>query len=85
MLSDAEKKVKERIRSIRAHIESINPEEFILSEVRREEDGHTLVWPIEKTSYVRKIVLHHTAENNLKSLSDEELLRSMYYYHAITR
>ena len=31
------------------------------------------------------MVLHHTAENNIKNLSDPELLRSIYYYHTVVR
>ncbi len=51
----------------------------------RSENGHELVWPLEKTRKVEKIVLHHTAENNLKDLDDASLLRSTYRYHAVTR
>lgn len=84
-VSEATKQYRERVQAIRKHLESVNSEEFDLAEVINEEGGHELVWPIEKTKYVRKIVLHHTAENNLKALDDEELIRSMYYYHTITR
>ena len=49
------------------------------------EDGHPLVWPIEKTRTVQKIVIHHTAENNVNEDDDETLMRGIYYYHAIVR
>lgn len=83
--SEATKKQLEKNAAIESYLQTKYPEESKINEVIRTENGHDLVWPIEKTQNVREIVLHHTAENNVKSLSDPELMRSMYYYHAITR
>ncbi len=54
--------------------------------LRRTEEGHRLVWPIEKTESIDRIVIHHTAENiEAMEASDEVYLRDIYKYHAITR
>lgn len=52
----------------------------------RYEWWNELVWPIEKTKRVEKIIIHHTAEWSSNDWrSDAEAIRSMYYYHTITR
>lgn len=53
--------------------------------VLRNENGHRLVWPIQKTRQVNRIVIHHTAESLDKQATDEVYLRDIYKYHAITR
>lgn len=83
--SEASKKQLEKNAAIASYLQTKYPEESKINEVIRTENGRSLVWPIEKTQYVQKIVLHHTAENNVRSLSDPELMRSIYYYHTITR
>ncbi|MDD2694089.1 MAG: N-acetylmuramoyl-L-alanine amidase [Candidatus Gracilibacteria bacterium] len=60
-----------------------NTEKFV--SVLRYENGHRLVWPIQKTRQVNRIVIHHTAESLDKQASDEVYLRDIYKYHAITR
>jgi hypothetical protein len=50
-----------------------------------QENGHELVWPIEKTKTVQKIVIHHSAEDNKTDKDDLTLLRGIYYYHAMVR
>ncbi len=76
---------REKIAKIESHLKANFPEQYGSVETIAEENGRKLVWPIEKSKKVEKIVLHHTAENNLKDLSDEELLRSTYRYHAVSR
>ena len=49
------------------------------------EGGRPLVWPIEKTKRVEKIVVHHTDENNVTEHDDATLMRGIYYYHAMVR
>lgn len=83
--SEATKKQLEKNSAIANYLQTKYPEESKINEVIRTENGRNLVWPIEKTQYVQKIILHHTAENNVRSLSDPELIRSIYYYHTITR
>lgn len=83
--SEASLKAEAKNNQIESHLRKEYPQEFVTNEVIRSENGNDLVWPIEKTKYVQKITLHHTAEANSKDLSDEEVMRSMYYYHTIVR
>lgn len=76
---------REKMRKIEEHLSSRFPEQYGSVETTFEENGRKLVWPIERSKKVEKIVLHHTAENNLKDLSDAELLRATYRYHAVNR
>ncbi|MFZ3232407.1 MAG: hypothetical protein WA194_02570 [Patescibacteria group bacterium] len=84
-MSAATKAAQEKAARIESHIATAFPEQYLSVETIRNENGHELVWPIEKTRKVEKVVLHHTAENNLKDLDDASLLRSTYRYHAVTR
>ena len=43
-----------------------------------------LAWPIEQTEYVKWIVIHHTDTNGMER-SSEELVRSIYNYHSVSR
>lgn len=79
------KAYREKMARIEAHIANAFPGQYEPVETIAQENGHELVWPIEKTRRVEKVVLHHTAENNLKDLDDASLLRSTYRYHAVTR
>ena len=78
-------KAQQHQNDLEFYLASHYPGEYNSVDVSREENGHKLVWPIEHTSEVKKIVIHHTAENNLKNLSDAELLRATYYYHTVSR
>lgn len=52
--------------------------------VSKNDAGEKLLWPLEYASKIRKIIIHHTASNG--DLSDQEsVLRSIYYYHAVTK
>lgn len=51
----------------------------------RYENGHELVWPIEKVKKVDRIVIHHTAESIKPGISDEAMIRGIYAYHAVSR
>lgn len=79
------KAYREKMARIEAHIANGFQDQYLSVETVKSENGHELVWPIEKTRKVEKVVLHHTAENNLKDLDDASLLRSTYRYHAVTR
>ncbi|NRH20438.1 hypothetical protein HOO68_00120 [Candidatus Gracilibacteria bacterium] len=50
----------------------------------RTENGHILVWPIEKVKQISRIVLHHTAESMDTTKSDEDMLRGIYAYHTLS-
>lgn len=84
-ISAAALKAQEHTNALEFYIATNYTDMYTSVETIREEWGHKLVWPIERTKKVEKIVIHHTAENNLKDLSDEELIRSTYYYHAVNR
>jgi N-acetylmuramoyl-L-alanine amidase/Stage II sporulation protein len=51
----------------------------------RNEGGRPLVWPIEKTKQVNRIIIHHTAESMDKQADDETLIRAIYQYHTLSR
>jgi hypothetical protein len=76
---------RQKVATIENHLKTGFAEQYASVETVREENGHKLVWPLEKTKRVEKVIVHHTAENNLKDLSDAELLRSTYRYHSISR
>ncbi len=70
----------------RWEIEKLFPTTKKIITLRRNEEGHRLIWPIEKTEAVDRIVIHHTAENiEAIEASDEVYLRDIYKYHTITR
>ncbi|PID84589.1 hypothetical protein CSB09_00295 [Candidatus Gracilibacteria bacterium] len=52
--------------------------------IRYTENGHRLVWPIEKTRQKDQIVIHHT-DQKTRGISDEAMIRGVYRYHAISR
>ncbi len=53
--------------------------------VARYENGRQLAWPIQKVKRVDRIIIHHTAESLDRQISDEEMLRAIYAYHAVSR
>lgn len=71
--------------TIATHLATNFPEQDRAIEIIRDENGHPLVWPIQKTKQVERIVIHHTAENNQTSKDDLGLIRGIYYYHTIVR
>lgn len=77
---------EQRIKDIRNYLAVNFPLEDNPVSTITEDYWHKLVWPIEKTKRVEKIFIHHTAEameNNSKD--EDEIMRWMYYYHAMTR
>lgn len=71
--------------AIATHLATDFPEQDQAIERIKEENGHELVWPIEKTKQVERIIIHHTAEDNQKNRDDLTLIRGIYYYHTIVR
>lgn len=70
----------------RQELERLFPDTEKYTSVKRTENGHRLVWPIEKVRQVNRIIIHHTAENiEDTEASDAVFLRDIYKYHAITR
>lgn len=80
--TEKEKKQKEKNKAINEYLSSNFKEDNTLADVIYFEDWHELVWPIQKTNYVKSIVVHHTDTSN--KLSTLEAIRSIYKYHTIT-
>lgn len=75
----AAKKVTDINNFINSHLDGFKTVERITHE-----NGHELVWPIQRMNKVNKIIIHHTADK-IDGRSDTELLRAIYSYHAVTR
>ncbi|EKE28058.1 MAG: Csp protein [uncultured bacterium (gcode 4)] len=79
-------KQDKRISDIRSYLSLNFPLEDNAVSTIRNDNGHALVWPIEKTKRVEKIFIHHTAEAMEWSQRDDaEIMRWIYAYHTITR
>lgn len=79
-------KQEQRIVDIRQYLaKNYSLEDTPIASIKSE-NWHKLVRPIEKTKFVKKIFVHHTAESVANdSRPDAEIMRAMYYYHTITR
>lgn len=80
--TEKEKKLKEKNKAINEYLSKNYKDDNTLSEVISFEDWHELVWPIQKTNYVKSIVVHHTATSNKQTSLDA--IRSIYKHHALT-
>lgn len=69
----------------RKELERLFPDTGKLIIVKRFENGKRLVWPIQKTRAVNRIVIHHTAESLDKQVDDLTYIRDIYKYHALVR
>lgn len=84
-------KTQEQIKNIelwqqrKTDIEKMFPDTAVQTIVKRYENWRRLVWPIQKTRSVNRIVIHHTAESLDKQADDITYLKDIYKYHAITR
>lgn len=83
--SDATLAYEAKNRAIATHLAANFPEQDRAIETVTNENSHPLVWPIEKTKQVERIVIHHTAENNQTNKDDLGLIRGIYYYHTVVR
>jgi len=83
--SEASLRYEEKIKRIRTHLATNFRDQDMVIETKSRENEHVLVWPIEKTKQVERIVIHHTAENNQSNRDDLALIRGIYYYHTIVR
>ena len=67
-------------------LKNIHPEEFQLDRIKKTENGKELLWPLQYSLRVFKVVLHHTAETGVeKGRNPDEVVRSIYAYHAHSR
>lgn len=77
---------EKKVIDIRAYLAKNFPLEDAPISTVRSENWHSLVWNIEKTKLVNKIIIHHTAESLDTNIRDDaDVMRSMYYYHTITK
>lgn len=83
--SDATLKYEQKVSNIRTYLATNFPDQDRAIETVSTDNGHALVWPIEKTKQVDHITIHHTAENNQTNKDDLALIRGIYYYHTIVR
>lgn len=83
--SDATIAYEKKIADIKNLLTSTFPDKEVPIETITKENGHTLVWPIEKTRTIDRIVVHHSAEENRTEKDDLTLLRGIYYYHSMVR
>ena len=82
--TEKQKKAAQKLADINKFVGEKLANQFTTTEMIRTENGQELVWPIQKVQKVNKIVVHHTADK-LDGRSDEEILRAIYAYHAVTR
>jgi hypothetical protein len=72
-LTDAQKAQIEKTKKINEYLKTNFAEDYESIEQIDSEYGHPLVRPIEKTRYVKSIVIHHTASDDITKPSDELL------------
>ncbi len=64
-------------------IKDVHPEEFEIDYIKKTDGGKSLRWPYQYSKRIFKVVIHHTAENNVQNgRSPKEVLRGIYSYHA---
>lgn len=76
------KKDSDKRKEIDAYLMKNYSEENTLISVTKEENWRKLMWPIQKTKYIKWIIIHHTDTFYSWSLDS---IRKIYKYHALTR
>lgn len=62
------------------------PDEYKYAKTLDTENGNTLKWPLQYSSQIKKIVVHHTGETNIvNGRPSDEMVRAIYYYHTIVK
>jgi hypothetical protein len=56
-----------------------------ITSLMRTENGHPLIWPIQKVKQISRIVIHHTAQSMDSTKTDAEMIRGIYAYHTLSR
>ena len=75
-----------RNRATCAKVQKSYPDEFEVTRRTTVQNGHRLLWPLEYSKRVRKVVIHHTAgTGTAPGLPAAAIVRSIYRYHAVTR
>lgn len=81
--TEAQNKQEEKLKSINDLLSTDYKDDNTLNEIIYEEDWHKLFWPIQKTNYVKSIVVHHTDTSTWST--SLEAIRAIYKYHTLTR
>lgn len=81
--TEADKKSKEKTIAVNDYLSKNYKSDNTLMEVIDNENWHELVWPIQKASYIKSIVVHHT--DTAKWMSSYEAVKSIYRFHTLTR
>lgn len=85
-LTEYQKKIKEdrnlKLKSINNYLINIYPENNILVQTIKNENGHSLAWNIQKTKYVKAIVIHHTESEYDNS---KVWINAIYKFHSLNR
>jgi N-acetylmuramoyl-L-alanine amidase/Stage II sporulation protein len=71
--------------AIGKRLKELHPESFTVLTKTRYENGRKLVIPINRSKWVDRIIVHHTAENITQASDDRNVLRAIYEYHVRTR
>ncbi len=80
--TEQERTNREKIYSINEYLSKNYKDNNTLTEVIENEEWHDLVWPIQKTNYVKSIVVHHT--DTQKWVNSYDAIKSIYKYHTLT-
>ena len=86
----AQKKAAQKRQRIYDWLRTDYPQEFVGSVRHTDEDGHKLIWPVENSMVMDKIVVHHTGEwsdtsDKVQARDEAAIVRGIYAYHARTR
>ncbi len=81
---EARRKKQEKLKKMYSYINKYFANENRLVEYRKVENKHKLAWPIEKTNFVKAIVIHHT-HWEYKNKNSLAWIRSIYRFHTLTR
>ncbi len=88
--SDEDKDVSDYVKKL----QELYPDEMKIKDTIYEANGKKLLWPVNLSDKIKKIVVHHTAELNGKDmdgdghyteLDEMAALRSIYYFHTVIR
>lgn len=81
--TESQKYQREKTQAINDFLSKNYKSNNTLSEVINTENWHELVWPIQKTNYIKSIVVHHTDTSNW--INSYDAIKSIYKYHTLTR
>lgn len=73
----------DKLAKINNYLNTSFPEDSKVLETIKTENWHPLVRPIQKTEFVKAIIIHHTDTQDISKASDE-ILRGIYYYHSMS-